>query len=161
MAQAAVQPAQPLVLPPIPIRRFEVPDIDRHGAWLSQRLLRAYKHLDQRTLIGWLRGLVYNNECCFLYQDNAVGLAQADRAWTLNPRTLVRERFVFCRDPENQQHILEAAGLYTEFARWGRNIGAETMVVEELSDVPDSMVRQAIQGRFGTRTETFVRLQEA
>lgn len=157
MAQVAEKQAE-VVLPDIQTRRFEVPDIDRHGAWLTVRILRAFKHLDQRSIRGFLNGLVYNNECCFLYQDNAAGLAQADRAWSLNPKTVVRERFVFCRDPDNQQHIMEAAALYTEFARWGRHIGAETMIVEELSDVPDSLVRRAIKGRFGTRNETFVRL---
>ena len=160
MAQVAEKQAEPFALPDIQTRRFEVPDIDRHGAWLSVRILRAYKNLDQRNIRGFLNGLVYNNEVCFLYQDNAVGLAQADRAWSLNPRTVVRERFVFCRDPENQQHIMEAASIYSQFARWARNIGAETLVVEELSDVPDSIVRQAIKGRFGTRSETFVRLDK-
>lgn len=160
MAQVAEKQAEPVALPDIQTRRFEVPDIDRHGAWLSARILRAYKHLDARNIRGFLQGLVYNNECCFLYQDNACGLAMADRAWSLKPLTIVRERFVFCRDPENQQHILEAASLYTEFARWGRHMGAETMVVEELTDVPDSLVRQAIKGRFGMRNETFVRLDK-
>jgi hypothetical protein len=158
MAQAAEKQAEQVIVPDVAVRRFEVPDIDRHGAWLGTRILRAFKHLDQRSIRGFLQGLVYNNEACFLYQDNAVGLAQADRAWSLNPRTVIRERFVFCRDPDNQQHVLEAAALYTEFARWGRAIGAETMVVEELSDVPDSLVRSAIKGRFGIRNETFVRL---
>lgn len=160
MVQTAEKQAESVIIPEIQTRRFEVPDVDRHGAWLTVRILRAFKHLDQRSIRGFLNGLVYNNECCFLYQDNAVGLAMADRAWSLNPKTLVRERFVFCRDPDDKQHILEAASLYTSFARWGVHIGAETMIVGELSDVPDSLVRQAIKGRFGMRNETFVRLDK-
>lgn len=160
MAQVAEKQAE-VVLPDIQTRRFEVPDIDRHGAWLTVRILRAFKHLDQRSIRGFLQGMVYNNECCFLYQDNAVGLAQADRAWSLNPKTIVRERFVFCRDPDNQQHILEAAALYKDFSRWAIHIGADTMVVGERSDVPDSLMREALKGaRFAMRNETFVRLDK-
>jgi hypothetical protein len=123
------------------IRRFEIPDIDRHGMWLLQRIQRAYPHLDQRSVIGWLRGLIYNRENMFLFQEHSVGLAVLDRGETLNPKPLVRERFVFAQSDE---HIDEAALFYPEFARWGRNMGCERMIINEKTDVPLEKIKKIL-----------------
>lgn len=143
--------------PSTEIRRFQIPDMDRHGAWMIPRIIRAHPHLDNRTLIGWLRALVYNNECLFLYQPNSVALAQVERAHTLNPRPIVRERFVFAKD---DKHIDEAAAFYERFATWARQQNCETLIVCEQSDVPEDKVKKVLGGRLFTRPQLFAKVQE-
>ncbi len=152
MAALAVSPN-----PNTDIRRFQIPDLDRHGAWMIPRIIRAHPHLDNRTLIGWLRALVYNNECLFLYQPNSVALAQVERAHTLNPRPIVRERFVFARD---DKHTEEASAFYERFATWARQMGCDTLIVCEMTDVPEDKVKK-ILGRLFTRPQVFAKVQEA
>ena len=143
--------------PPADIRRFQIPDLDRHGGWLIKRLLLAYPHLDQRSLIGWLRGLISLNECLFLYQEHSVALAQVERSHTLAPKPLVRERFVFCQDPAYED---EAAAFYPKIATWAKHQGCHILVIKELTDVPDAKIRRALAtGKFQERTQTFVKME--
>lgn len=121
---------------PIPVsRRFEIPDLERHGLWLVPRLLEAYPHLNQIQLVGFLRSAVYNNEFLFLCQDNAVALAQTMSEQTLQPRQIIWERFVFCKDPENPEHVRQAAAFYGDIANWARRKNIEYVVVDQNTDV--------------------------
>lgn len=139
------------------IRRFELPDLSFHGAWVMQRLLKAFPHLSPPALGGWLRGLIEDRENCFLFQDHSVGLAVVERSHTLSPRALVRERFVWAQDPENKQHVEEAAAFYPEFARWAKHLDADTMIVQVASDVTHERIKELL-GRVFTRQEMFAKL---
>jgi hypothetical protein len=153
MATAAVaqKPAAPTTEQP-PARRFQIPDLERHGRWIVGRLLKAFPHKSERELMGWLRGLVYANECMFLYQEHSVALATVTRTHLLLPPH-VQEIFVFAQEG----YVEEAARFYADFERWARHQGIATVVVEELSDVPHEMIREKM-GRLLTRTINFARL---
>jgi hypothetical protein len=135
------------------MRRFHLPDLDKHGAWLVQRLRRAYPHRTDRDLVGWLKGLLYSNEFMFLYQDHAVALAVLTRQHPLEERPVIQEMFVFAMEG----HDREAAAFYGEFARWAKNMGVETVVVETMSDVPHELIKEKL-GRLFTRQVVFAKL---
>lgn len=141
----------------LPLRRFELADLSRHGGWLMTRLLAAYPHLTPRELQGWLRGLIYSPEYLFLYQDNSVGLAQVIRNFTLTPKPVIQERFVFVEDKDNAEHVAQAAEFYAEFERWAKNQSVDTIMVEELTDVPHEAIREKL-GRLYTRQQIFARV---
>lgn len=136
------------------LRRFQIPDLDRHRAWMIARLKAAYPHLNDANLVGWVRNMIYSPEYLFLYQDNSVGLFQVLSAHTLQPEPLVQERFVFCENKEMPEYVEQASQFYTEAARWARHQGARTVIVEELSDVPHEMIKERI-GRLLTRQQVF------
>lgn len=136
---AAIQPASPPSS-----RRFQDPDLDRHGLWLVPRLLASFPHMNQRELLGWIRGIIASNEFLFLFQDHAVGLAQAMRISPLRPDVMVHEWFVFVEDKENKEHLAEGAMFYGDMKRWATQQGARTIIVEELSDVPHEMIKEQL-----------------
>jgi len=138
------------------IRRFELGDLSRHGGWLIPRLVTALELPEQR-LGGWLRGMVDTNEHLFLTQDHSVALAEMQRANGLADKPIVRERFVLVEDPENKDHVAEAAGFYDEFKRWAKNLGAEIIIVEELTNVPHETIKEKL-GRIFTRQQQFARV---
>lgn len=137
-------------------RRFQIPDLNTHGAWVLPRLEQTY-NLQERVALSWLRALINDNTSLFLFQDTAVALAQIESVNTLQGTPLVRERFVWCRDKEDKDQVALAAHFYDAIAHWGKSQGAEIMVVEESSDVPHDMIKQHI-GRIFTRQQQFVRL---
>ena len=151
----------PTFTPPVAeFRRFQIPDLDRHGGWLLKRLLLAFPHLDQRSLIGWLRGLISLNECLFLYQDHSVALAQVERSHTLAPKPRVIERFVFCQDPQYED---EAAAFYPKIATWARHQSVPTLEIKVLTDVPDAKIRKALAsvgcGKWMDVVQTLVKVE--
>jgi hypothetical protein len=137
------------------ISRFELGDLSRHGGWLIPRLVTALELPEQR-LGGWLRSMIDTNEHLFLTQEHSVALAEMQRANGLADKPIVRERFVLAEDVENPEHIAEAAGFYDEFRRWAKNLGAEIILVEELSNVPHEMIKEKL-GRIFTRQQQFTR----
>jgi len=144
MAQSAMMLTdEPKVLVPVvfgEIRRFQVPDIDRHP-WLIKRFVAAYPHITERMLPGWLRGIIYQNEFLFLYQDHSVALAQAVRPDPFTPDLIVRERFVWAEAP---RYVEEAAQFYGRFKLWAKQQSAGRVVVEEQTDVPHEMIQQQL-----------------
>lgn len=139
------------------LRRFQIPDLDRHGKWILPRLLAAYPHLTERTAAGFLAGIVYQNDSLFLYQSHSVALAQMVGSHTLAPKPIVWERFVWVEDPNDKQQVEDAAVFYDEFARWAKAQGCETIVVEEMTDVPHEIIKQKL-GRVFNRQQQFARL---
>lgn len=139
-------PAEVVVnLPDIPaLRRFHEPDLDQHGMWMVPRLLTAFPHMNQRGLIGWLRGIIQSHEFLFLFNQHSVGLAQMIVPSPLRPDVAIQELFVFCEDPKNSEHQREASEFYAETKRWAEGLGAKTVVVEVLSDVPHDMIREKL-----------------
>jgi len=136
------------------LRRFELPDIDRHGVWLFPRLRTAYKHLNDRQLIGWLRAICYSPEYQFNFQEHSVALFQIMAAHTLSPQPIIYERFVFAADKDNPEHVAQASMFYPEAAKWGRHQGAGALIVEQISDVPHELIRDRL-GRVLERKEMF------
>ena len=142
------------IVDPSSLRRFQVPDLDRHRGWMIARLKTAYPHLNDANLVGWIRNVIYNAEYLFLYQDNSAALFQVKSSHTLRPEPLVQESFVFCEDKANAEYVEQAANFYTEVAKWAKHQGARTIVVEELTDVPHEMIKDRL-GRLLTRQQVF------
>ena len=151
MALALVKPE------PAVIRRFQTPDLNRHGGWMIPRLLKAYPMLTEQRIAGWLNGLIYSNEFLFLYQDHGVALAQRFFPDALQPMPVTIEKFVFVENIEDAAQIANAALFYDEFLRWSKNQSIATIIVEELSDVPHDTIKERL-GRLFTRQQTFARL---
>ena len=138
------------------LRRFELPDMDRHR-WMLDRLRVAYPHLNDRQLIGWLRAMIYSSEFQFLFQDRSVALFQIMSAHTLSPQPVVYERFVFCADKDSVADQAQASMFYVEAQKWGRFNAAGAIIVEQCTDVPHEMIRERM-GRLLTRQEVFNKL---
>jgi hypothetical protein len=139
------------------LRRFQVPDLDRHQGWLLPRFKAAYPQVTDRERAGWLRGIIYQNEYLFLFQDSCVALFQVMRGHTLAPQAVIMEHFVWCEDKDNAEHQAQAANFYSEVQTWAKHQGAGTIIVEINSDVPHDMIKERL-GRLFTRQEIFARL---
>lgn len=124
-----------------PVRRFELADFHSHP-WVFARLAKAYPEMGERYVAGWLRGLIYNNDYCFLFQEHAVGLAALERAHGLQPRPLIVEKFVFAHDPTLPAHLEAAAQMYDYFMKWAKTLGCDRMVVGQLTDVPKDTIKE-------------------
>jgi len=146
---------------PVPlgeVRRFEVPDVERHGGWMLARIVTTYPHINNRNVVGWLRSIVYQSEFMFLFLDDAVALAEAVRANTFSPTTTVVERWVWARDPKNKEHVQSAARFYARFKTWAKHLDATQLVVGEASDVPLDMIEAALEGKLVERRQKYMRL---
>ena len=152
MAQAALKLDETQT--PNTVRRFALPDLDTHGAWLLPRLLQTYPHLNDRMILGWIRNLLYDNANLFLFQDNSVALFQLTSIYSLAPKPEIIERFVFCKEG----HAKEGANFYEEVARWAKSQGVERIRVEEQSDVPHELIAKAIGSRIFTQEYRFARV---
>ena len=135
------------------IRRFQMPDLKDHGSWITERLIALWPHHNEHTLFGFLRGVLSSNEFLFLYQDHAVALATVAHPHPLQPKPFVQEIFVLAEEG----YQAEAASMYTEFARWAKLRGIDTIVVQEMSDVPADLIKDRL-GRIFTRQQQFVRI---
>lgn len=158
MAQAAVADK----LPPVDIstlRRFEIPDLDRHKGWMIGRLKTAYPHLNDANLVGWLRNIIYSSEYFFRFQMNSVALFQAVSINTLAPSPVIQEIFVFCEDKDKPEHQKQAAQFYVDAQTWAQHHGATAMIVEEMTDVPHEMIGEVLPGRLMTRQQVFCKVQ--
>lgn len=152
-ATAQVVPEAPLE----PVRRFELPDLSRHGAWIMPRLLQAYPHLNERAAANWLQTIIHNNEYMFLFQEHGVALAQVLSSHTLSGKPLIQERFVWVEDRKEREQVRNAAAFYDQFLRWAKGHGAEVIIVEEMTDVPHEMIKERL-GRVFSREQKFARV---
>lgn len=139
------------------VRRFEIPDLDRHAKWIMPRLMAAFPHLNERAVAGFLSSIIYQNDYLFLYQPHGVALALVLSSNTLNPKPVIWEQFVWVEDPNDKEQVAQAAVFYDHFAKWGKSMGVEVMIVEEMTDVPHDAIKNAI-GRIFNRQQQFVRL---
>src|SRR5579864_7199026 len=98
MAEALKVTPAPLVLH-AEVRRFDLPDIDRHGSWFLPRFLKEFPHLNERAAIGFIKAVLYSNEFLFLFQEKAVALFQSVGSGGLEPQEIVWERFVWVESP--------------------------------------------------------------
>ena len=152
MAEAALKtPIEPI--PVSTVRRFALPDLSTHGAWLLPRLTQAFPHLTDRFILGWIRNLLYDNANLFLFQDHSVALFQLTSVYSLAPKPEIIERFVFCQEG----HAKEGANFYEEVLRWAKSQGVERIRVEDQSDVPHDLIKDKI-GRIFTQEYRFARV---
>lgn len=158
MAQAAVAEK----LPPVDIstlRRFEIPDLYKHQGWMIPRLKKAYPHLNDQNIIGWLKGAIYSAEYFFRFQNNSVALFQAISVNALAAVPVIQEIFVFCEDKDDVAHQEQAAQFYVDAQTWAQHHGASAMIVEELTDVPHEIIAKVLPGRLMPRQQIFCRVQ--
>lgn len=149
---AVAEKVDPLFLP----RRFQMPDLNTHGAWLMPRLQAAFG-FNERMAATWLRSLVYSNDSMFLFHEIGVALAQVEMINTLQPRPVVRERFVWLKDPADKDAQKQGAWFYPRFAEWAVQQNADIMIVQELTDIPPDLVKARLP-RIFVREQKFVRL---
>jgi hypothetical protein len=147
MAEAAVkiEPREPAF-----VRRFELADLTTHGPWLMKRFMAKLPDVREQHIGGYLQGLVYSNEHLFLYQDNAVALAQIVHSPGLKMVKLVQERFVWIRNREDKGAQEAAADFYDHFKAWAKRLEAERIIVHEDSDVPKTMIVARLGRLFDT-----------
>ncbi len=131
-------------------RRFELADLTTHGPWLMKRFMLKLPDVREQYIGGYLRGLVYDNEHLFLYQDNAVALAQIMHSPGIKSVKVVQERFVWMRNREDKAQQEAAADFYEHFKAWAKRIGAERINVREDSDVPKGMIEARLGRLFDT-----------
>lgn len=170
------RPPDPVVVeldwPDVPISRFSMPDLTKHGLWLLDRLrdFQMYHHLTERILIGWLRGVMESNEWSFLKSNLCVALAHSVNP-ELCPALIVKEVFVFCmgRDPDGiieRNALMEGAIMYREFERWGHSLGATELVGsgvvsiegDSTSDVPKELIERSLNRKIKHREVGYIKL---
>lgn len=161
MASVAVvetlAPKPALVVLGSDVRRFDLPDLDRHAAWFMPRFLDQFKHLSERQAIGFLRSIIYSNEYLFLFQEKGVALAQVVGSHALDADPVIWERFVWAADPENAQQTEAASFFYDKFAEWAKRKSIQTLVIEQATDVPHDFIKARL-GRVFSREEKFVKV---
>lgn len=139
------------------VRRFELPDLDRHSLWFMPRFLKNFPHLNERQAIGFLRGVLYSNEYLFLFQEKGIALAQAVGSHALDASSVVWERFVWVEDPENKMQVEAASYFYERFGEWAKRKSISTVLVDQQTDVSDELIKARI-GRIFTTEQKFARV---
>jgi hypothetical protein len=150
---------KPVAPPPVvfaEVRRFELPDLDAHGKWFLPRFLKEFPHLNERSAIGFLRGIIYSNEFLFLFQEKGVALAQAMQSGGLDGEPIVWERFVWVENPADASQQQAAAFFYGRIAKWAKGMGVTKVHVEENTDVPHDMIK-AQCGRIYETQQKYIR----
>lgn len=132
------------------VRRFYPADLSSHGPWIMKRLTQMFPEADEHWLAGWLRGTIFDNAHLFLYQENAVCLAQVVMLPSIKPTQVVQERFCWVKDRTDKDQLESAADFYEDMALWARNLRIDRLFVAENTDVP----KEEIQKRVGRVFET-------
>ncbi len=138
------------------MRRFELPDLDRHGRWFLPRFLKEFPHLNERSAIGFLRGIIYSNEFLFLFQEKGVALAQMMGSGGLEPDPIVWERFVWVEDPANVDQQRAAAFFYSRMVTWAKQMGVSVIHVENHTDVGHDLIKAQV-GRVYETAQKYIR----
>jgi hypothetical protein len=145
---------KPIAPPPVvyaEVRRFELPDLDTHARWFMPRFLKEYPHLNERSAIGFLRGIVYSNEFLFLFQEKGVALAQAMGSGGLEAEPIVWERFVWVENPADAGQQQAASFFYDRIVKWAKAMGVSKVHVEEHSDCTHDQIKARVGRVFETQ----------
>src|SRR5208282_1930681 len=132
---------------PVQIRRFYLAALTEQGTWILERLLKLYSNQNQRSIIGWLNGVIDNNEFLCLHMPDAVCFAERTTLDRLSGKMIIREIFVWCQDPDNALQQRNAAEFYSHMADWAKHQGIDKIIVCERSDVPIAAIREKFGGR--------------
>lgn len=159
MSDTAILEKAPVVErePPF-IRRFELPDIDKHAAWFIPRVMKTFPNFTDRSLRTWLLSMLTSTEHMMLYLDHGVALAQA-MPYGLPAEHIIIEQFVFIEDPADKTMQDDASHVYLHFHEWAKRKGLTVLIVEENSDVPHDMVRARLDKRLFERKQIFAKVQ--
>ena len=136
---------------PAAVRRFELADLSQHGPWLLKRFASMFPEINEQRIAGYLRGLIYDNEHMFLYQDHAVALAQLVHSPGIKMVKIVQERFVWVEDREDKEQLEMAADFYNHMKVWAKRQDAERIIVCENTDVPKSLIEARLGRLFDTK----------
>ena len=136
---------------PAYVRRFELADLSKHGPWLMKRFAAKFPEMAERTIAGYLNGLIVNNEHIFLYQDHAVALAQIVNSPGIKLVRVIQERFVWVEDAKDKNQLDDAADFYDHFKQEALRREAERIVVCEDSDVPKTLIEHRLGRVFDTK----------
>lgn len=136
---------------PAAIRRFEVADLSRHGPWLMKRFAAKFPDLAEQHIGGYLRGLTTANASLFLYQDDAVALAEVTFSAGIKRAMQVQERFVWVEDRSDKDQLECAADFYDNIKAWAKSMGAERIIVCEDTDVPKTLIEARLGRVFDTK----------
>ncbi len=150
--------AEKLEFKPPDIRRFYIADLTEQGTWILDRLLKLYPNQNQRSIIGWLNGVLDNNEFLCLHMPNAVCFAERASIDRLSGKLVIRELFVWCQDPENALQQRNAVEFYPHMVDWAKHQGIDKIIVCERSDVPITVVREKFGGRLHEIKTVFARV---
>ena len=124
------------------LERFTAADLNYRHKWVVDRLLQAYPHHTERSVIGWLRGITESNLFLCLRQDQAVAVAEVSTPDTLAADRVVSERFVFLQDRLNKAQARQALEFYDEMLRWAKGMDVDRVIILQLSDVPEDIARK-------------------
>ena len=122
-------------------------DLVKYGVWLSDRLRTVWNHLNERSVLGWLKGCAESNEFFFIKSVHAVSMFRVYHR-ALDPKPSIEEIFVFVDDADNRTAIHEGAAHYGEVKRWAKGMEAREIQVGCHSDIP----RPLIEGFLGRIT---------
>ncbi len=150
--------AEKIEFKPPEIRRFYLADLTEQGSWILERLLKIYPNQNQRSIIGWLNGVIDNNEFLCLYMPHAVCFAERASIDRLSGKQIIREIFVWCEDPDNALQQRNAAEFYAHMVDWAKHQGIDKIIVCERSDVPIATVREKFGGRLHEIKTVFARV---
>lgn len=139
------------------VRRFEIPDLSRHGPWLMKRFAAKFPDMREQEIGGYLRGTVYQNENLFLYQEHAVALAQIVFSPGIKPVRVVQERFVWVEDRNDKDQLDNAADFYLHIKDWAKRQSAERIIACEDTDVPKALIETRL-GRLLDTKISFARV---
>lgn len=139
------------------LRKFDTADLSVHGKWVMPRMLKAFPHMNERSIASFLQSILWHNEYRVLFQDDSMAMFQVMPSYGLDPRPIVWERFVWCENPEDKEQQKHAAEFYVEIHRWAKTLGVDTVVVAENSDVPHEQIKEKL-GRIYERQQRFARL---
>lgn len=106
----------------VTVRRFNLPDLERHGLWLFEKLQDQFKnlHIAQNHMTAWIRGAIETNTFYFICTDKSVGMAQANHR-PLISQPYVDVIFVHSMDENDTSH---EPAIYQAMERWGRGMDA-------------------------------------
>lgn len=161
MAQTQLDPAEGFTTQPArvlpPVRRFSLADFSTHP-WIRDRVVQFFPHLTPFQVDGFLRSQLYSPEFLFLFMPHAVGYAQCRNDVLFEPTPVIVERFVICQDPQNAEHMEEAASFYDEMAMWAKSKSSLLLQVGEHTDVPLEMIAKRFKRKMDEVPMHFVRL---
>ncbi|MDE2020517.1 MAG: hypothetical protein KGJ13_09300 [Patescibacteria group bacterium] len=136
------------------VSRFMFPDFSVYGSWMVDRLRTIWPGVNERSIIGWLRGCSESKEYHFVKTPHAVGMAEV----TYQPLTSIAkvgEIFVIVDNKMREKSLYEGCAIYGEFKRWSKTIGSGLIGVGVYTDVPLELIECAI-GKIKKQEISFV-----
>jgi hypothetical protein len=126
------------------VQRFGPADLTTHARWMMPRLMELYPHRNEFAIATFLKSLCDRNDCLFWRQPHSVCLAEVIQVFTLDPKPILMERFVWCEDRQNYHHVEEAAWFYDHMRSWAASADIEKMYIERSSDVPHEKITERV-----------------